>query len=164
MREFTLVFDEGLQKGLRNKPRTGRKEQWLIEALGMIPEDNIMQSIPQLPAPTKITGSTYPYPQIFKLRNLILVCDERTIYSYSSGTLTLEYHSATGGGTWTVADFGDYVVLTNGSSLVERNPRSGAFESVDDCDIPRCLCVLNLNGQLLVGGPAVSVSEGFTGA
>ena len=164
MREFTTVFEEGLQVGLKRSKYVRRKAEWLFQSLGMIPEDQVLQTIPQVPTPITITGCSWPFPQLFKLRiGTILVCAEKHIYEQKDGSLILRYSSSSGGATWSCADFGEYVVLTNGHSLVERNPRSGEFNEYDDCKIPHCICVLNLNEQLLVGGPGVEVSEGFTG-
>lgn len=164
MREFTTVFEEGLQTGLKRSIYTRRKAEWLLQSLGMIPEDQLLQTIPQVPTPITITGCSWPYPQLFKLRiGTYLVCTERRIYEQKDGSLTLRYSSFSGGATWSLADFGEYLVLTNGHSLVERDPRTGEFNEYDDCKIPHCLCVLNLNGQLLCGAPGVEVSEGFSG-
>lgn len=163
MREFTIVFDQGLQNGLQPSKNVPHKSQWLQEALGLMPEDEVLQTIPQLPTATTVASCNWPYPQIFKLSNLILVCDERAIYTYVGGTLTLEYLCSAGGATWSVADFSDYVVLTNGVCLVTRDPQSGLFSEFLDCEIPHCLSVLNLNGQLIITGPGVQVSSGFTG-
>ena len=165
MREFPFKFDEGLQKGLRSSESVPRSSQWLVQALGVIPEDDLLQTIPQLPTAINATGETYPYPQIFKLLNFILICGKRAIYEYDidSGSLNLVFVASSAGATWSYADFNDYILLTNGSVLVERDPITGSYREPNDCGVPSCLCICNLNGQIIVGGPGVSVAEGFTG-
>jgi hypothetical protein len=165
MREFPFKFDEGLQKGLRPNLYVPRDSQWLIQALGVIPEDDLLQTIPQLPTAINATGETYPYPQIFKLLNFILVCGKLAIYEYDldSTNLTLRFVASSAGATWSYADFNDYFVLTNGNVLITRDPITGIYSEPYDCGIPHCLCLCDLNGQIIVGGPGVSVAEGFTG-
>lgn len=165
MREFPFKFDEGLKKGLRPNLYVPRDSQWLVQAFGLIPEDDLLQTIPQLTDAINATGESYPYPQIFKLINFILVCGKRAIYEYDidEDSLNLVFVASSAGATWSYADLHDYILLTNGSVLIERDPVTGIYREPIDCGVPHCLCICDLNGQIVLGGPGVIVSEGFTG-
>jgi hypothetical protein len=164
MREYAVVFREGLAKGLRPSPQNARNNEFLYSAKGCIPEDGVLQSLPilyntfTLPEQCK-----FPFPQIFVLRRLVLVCSETNIYELRSFGTELLYPSAPAGATWSVADFGEYVLLTNGRVLIYRNAQTGQFLEYVDCEIPSGICVLNLNGQLIIGAPGEVVGAGFTG-
>lgn len=161
MREYSLNYDEGLGRGLRPSAHTGRNLKWLAECVGALPEKGVLKAVEELPIPVAIAGAVWPYPQLFHLKLRTLVCTALNIYEYSSGSTTLVYTAGAEGTTWSVADFGEYLVLTNGQVVVERNPETGAYETDVVGKIPQGICVCSLGGQLLVGAPEVSVSAGF---
>ena len=150
MREYTVTFDTGLANGLRPNPRNARNNEYLIALRGAIPYDGVLSSLPELPEPISVLNSQWPFPQLFHLRRMTLVGTESAIYEYKNDLLTLLCNTVPGN-TWSCADFGEYIVLTNGSSLVTRDPQSGVFSEYLDCLIPPCLCVCEVNSQLLVG-------------
>ena len=164
MQEFTTEVRQALGKGLRPSVHTPRNSTFLALALGAFPEDGVMQALPQLDAPLLPVVCEFPFPQIFRLRRMVIVGTKDALYQYeSNGDFTLLYQGTKGGWTWTVADFGEYIVMTNGAVLITRDPLTGVFDQYADCVIPPCLCVCNLNGQLILGGPGAAVPDGFTG-
>lgn len=164
MREYTVIFKEGLARGLRPSPQNARNEEFLYAVKGAIPEDGVLQSLPVLyNAFTLPEQCVFPYPQIFVLRKLVLVCTQMNIYELRSFGPNLLFSNAPPGATWSVADFGEYVILTNGRVLIYRNVQTGRFEQYLDCEIPNGICLLNLNGQLIVGAPGEVVPAGYTG-
>lgn len=164
MREYAVVFQEGLAKGLRPSPQNARNLEFLYAVKGAIPEDGVLQSLPVLYNTFGLPEQCrFPFPQIFVLRKLVLVCSETNIYEARSFGLELLFTGVSAGSTWSVADFGDYIILTNGRTLVYRDVQSGQFKEYLDCEIPPGICILNLNGQLIIGGPGEIVHAGFTG-
>lgn len=164
MREYAVVYKDGLAKGLRPSINNGRNEEFLYAAKGCIPEDGVLQSLPVLYNGFGLPEQcAFPFPQIFVLRKLVLICAQRNIYELRSLGPELLYQDAPAGSTWTVADFGEYIILSNGRMLIYRDPVTGLFNEYTDCEIPPGICILNLNGQLIVGGPGEIVPQGFTG-
>lgn len=163
MQEYTVVIKSALGKGLRPSKHSPRNADWLFSTTGCIPEDKVLQTIPELDRIPFFSGEIFPFPQWFRLRDIVLVCGKQNIYEYIGGDLVLQHMSANAGWTWSIADFGDYLAMTNGASLVIRDGRSRIFEEYDDCKIPPCLCICDYNGQIVLGGPGMSVAEGFTG-
>lgn len=164
MKEYTIFYKDGLSVGLRASEYNPRNEGALVEAQGVFQESKKLSEIAELSSfdISTIDAQTFPFPQCFQLRNWILICTPTKIYTYDGATLTLVY-TATEGSTWTVADFYDFLVLTNGQDLITLDPETGLWSKYIDCLIPYCLCVCDLNGQLFVGGPEVTVSAGFLG-
>lgn len=163
MREYTIVVKAPLERGLRSSAKSGRNVPVLIEALGAIPEDDVLQSLETLPEAITMGGLAFPFPQVFRLRRMTLVCTAMNIYSYADSLLTLEFMGSEEGWTWSYVDFGEYILLTNGAHLVYRNVLTGEFLEYTDCLIPPCLCLCEYNGQIIMGGPGESVTAGFTG-
>ena len=163
MREYTISFDEGISVGLRrfDKPKKGDKA--LIQSDGVLKDSGTLTNLEQLgTVDFSALGCTFPFPQIFQLKNFTLVCTPTDIYTYDGSALTLCY-TAEAGSTWTIADFYNYIIMTNGKELVTLDPMSGDWSKYIDCAIPNCLCLCELNGQVVVGGPEVSISAGFLG-
>ena len=151
MREYSLTYDEGLSRGLRTSSHSGRNLKWLTKCVGAIPEFGVIKALEELPNPIMVSGEVWPYPQVFNLMLRTLVCASTEIFEYSGGSLTSVVSGLAEGATWSVADFGEYIVLMNGQVIIERNPETRIYAEYDDCKIPLGICVCNLNGQLLVG-------------
>lgn len=162
MQEYTIFYQEGLAKGLRVTDHKLRNDGGLIRADGLLVETGELFNLEELSMfdISDIGECEFPYPQIFQLRNWTLICTATKIYSYNGTTLTLVY-TAEEGSTWTVGDFYDYLLLTNGKELVVLDPEDGTWSKYLDCAIPNCLCLCDVNGQIFVGGPEVTISAGF---
>ncbi len=165
MREMTVVFREGLAKGLRETEKNPRDSQRLTYSAGAFPEDKVIHALEDLSLvqvdTVEITAS-FPYPQMFVLDYFVLVCTADSIYEYKNGSLTLKLAGITVGSTWTVADYGIYIVMTNGATLVVRDAELQEYSMYNGCDIPQCLCLCDVNGQLLIGAPNITIPAGFS--
>jgi len=165
MREYTITYKDGLIRGLRKSSNNPRNYGSLLRADGIVKEAGELEALPVLEAldvsTIAVTGS-FPFPQVFQGRNWTLVCTPTEIYTYDGVSFTLVYTSAEGS-TWTVADFFDFLVLTNGLELITLNPETGNWSKYLECSIPYCLCITDVNGQLFCGGPEASVSAGWLG-
>ena len=76
MQEYTLVFRDGLGKGLRSTDKNPRNNQALVESRGAIPEDGVIHALEDISKYRLLTGglpSAFPFPQIFVLNYLVLV-------------------------------------------------------------------------------------------
>lgn len=163
MNEYTIIFREGLALGLRHNSYNAKNEQALIRSDNAFYENGVLRNTDEI---TTIDLTTldceFPFPQIFQLKRFSLICTPTDIYRLDGVTLTWVY-SALEGSTWSIADFDTFLVLTNGRVLVTLDPVSGVWNEYFECSIPHCICVCDLNGQLLVGGPEVTLSAGFLG-
>lgn len=164
MEEYTIVYKEGLAKGLRASEYNPVNESALTEAHGVFIESKRINQLPELNTfdVSTLEAMTHPFPQCFQLINHILICTPTKIYTYDGSTLTLVY-TANEGSTWTVADFYNFIVMSNGKDLITLDPETGDWSAFITCEVPSCLCLCDLNGQLFVGGPEVSISAGWLG-
>lgn len=156
MREYNLRLNEFIREGLRKHAENPRNSSGLIQCDGIIPE---YESLTSLETPTRLTmdavSATFPYPQVFVLKQVVLVCISTAIYTYSvSGdTLTLAIDSLTPGVTWSCADFGNFIILVNGKEVVTRDGADLTWSKANSLNIPTCTSIVNVNGQAILCGP-----------
>lgn len=164
MREYTITYKDGLSVGLRASSHNPRNQGALVKAQGIIQEAKELFNIDELSTfdISSLEDCISPFPQIFQLREWTVICTPTKIYTYDGSSLTLVY-TALEGSTWTFGDFYNYLILTNGRELITLNPETGIWSKYLDSAIPECLCLCDLNGQIFVGGPNVSISAGFLG-
>lgn len=155
MRESELVFREGLLKGLRSSERNPRNQAALTISNGLMPESGAFRSVPELTNMSGITalGEVFPFPQVHVGQAHTIVMGATTIWELVNGSLVQKLSGLTIGSIWTVADFYDYLILTNGVIMVRRNADSHTWEVFTDENIPQSNCVAAVNGQLIVGSP-----------
>ena len=141
---------EVLSRGLRPSKRMARNTKYLIQCSGAVGRDRVLQVVEDLEndrIDTSIITDSFPYPQIFVLVNMILVCGETKIYSYSGTTLTLEIDVGIAGTTWTLIESYDYIYMSNCAVAVIRNPQTQEF-SISSLPPARAMC--NYNGQVII--------------
>lgn len=165
MDEHSIIFKEGLTIGLRASENNPRNKGALIQSTGVVKATGEVINIDELETLdiSDIEACVFPFPQIFQLREYTLVCTPTKIYTYDGATYTLVY-TAEEGSTWTIGDFYNYLILTNGRELLTLDPETNEWSKYLDCAIPFCLCLCDVNGQIFVGGPEVSISAGWLGA
>jgi hypothetical protein len=80
--------------------------------------------------------------QIFQTRVGIFVAAATGIYEYVDSTLTLKIATSTDNGLWSCADFGVFILFSNGVDIVVRSPVDGTFH-VDNDIVPTAnwICV-----------------------
>lgn len=165
MREYTITYKDGLIRGLRASENNPRNLGALIQADGVVKEAGELTALPEIDT-FDLTGVTdpgdFPFPQIFQARNWTILCTPTRIYTWDGTSFTLAYTSAEGS-TWTVADFFDFLVMTNGLELITLDPVTGNWSKYLECSIPYCLCICDVNGQLFCGGPEATISAGWLG-
>lgn len=160
MKELNVTLS--FERGLRKSKRTRRNVPALIESRGFFPADGAIAS-EQAPEAVSLSGLSpapeWPFPQVFRLKQLWLVATETAIYEYLNGTNIELLSGLTPGIRWSFADFQRYVVGTNGKQYVVRDGETLEWSVSSDFD--PSVCVLNYNGQLLLGGYGVEIPSNF---
>lgn len=164
MREYNYRISEGLSTGLRRSNKNRRGVQALVQSTGAFPYDGSLNSLPELtgidissidPAPA------FPFPQIFVLKRLTVVCTDTQIFERNpdTGALSLAIGSLVSGLRWSVADFHYFLVFANGKQLVFRNGESKAWTTANTYALPNGTSVLNYKGQLVITAAGETVPD-----
>jgi len=159
---FSLTIKpEELIKGIKPYSKVPRNAKYLDECVGAIGFDGTLQTLEELSEISlPITGSesyisgSFPYPQIFVLTNLIIVCNSTTIYEKDGSTYD-EKLVVTAGSTWSLVDFYDYVYMSNGNVAVIRDAQSKVYSLTTE--LPTAMAMCNYNGQVIIGAPDVHI-------
>ena len=165
MFEYTLNIQGALSTGLRKSKNNPKNVGALTLAEGVIHKSGTLVNLDYLTTfdISSIEACKFPFPQVFQLREWTLLCTSTKIYTFDGISLTSVY-IAEEGSTWTIGDFYNYLIMTNGKELITLDPDTGDWSKYLDCKIPYCLCLCDINGQVFVGGPEVSISAGWLGA
>jgi hypothetical protein len=151
MREFEASFDKGFSQGLRSEAIEPVDNQRLVTLKNLRPHEFGLRPIVEMTNPFSATFA-YPYPQMFLLRELRLMALETAIYTCdSSWSPTVAISSLTTGGLWQVADFGDFLLMTNGSQIVQRAYNGVWSKFTDTSSIPAMRTMCNFRGQIIGG-------------
>lgn len=152
--KFSLpIKDKELMRGIRRDKNQSRNKNTFASMTGMIGKEGSLVSLPALTAmDTSVITAGFPYPQIFVLSNVIIVCGKTKIYELIAGVLT-EMLTVSEGRTWKVIDFFEYVYLSNEMVAVIRNASSRTYSVTTD--LPTFSAGCNYNGQVLISAPDV---------
>lgn len=154
MKKFKFSLKEYISKGLAHN-NNKRDQPMLVEAIGAIPYSKVLQAVEQfIRVDTSGIGVlSFPYPQLFVLSELILVCTEDSIYELNPNTqvLTLKKGGLPVGTTWDVVDFKSFIVLVNTQVTITRDISTGEYSV--STTLPNASCICNYNGQVLLGSP-----------
>ena len=133
MQEYLVPFEKGIRAGLRAKEKSLKNQERFVQLDGLFVEDEVLSS---LEGPNKLDTSalstSYPFPQYFELTTIKLVCTATKVYEYNSDGTFTELITVSEGSTWTVADFYEFIVMTNGRALIYRDAESGAWAEYTD--------------------------------
>ena len=172
MREFELIIDEALKNGLTPLLTTPFNSQLLNECLGFRLGKAGLEAYKSknnpLPAATDLLYS-WPFPQYIagELYNILVVRDsvanhEDVVYSVSDDHATVTHIFSVdvltfGQGTlMEVADFGEYIFMTNGVIMIYWDTTLAAWQTmIANVNIPMMRTICNFKGQA-VGGNVVS--------
>lgn len=162
MRSFSILLNQ-IHKGLRESKRNPINNPTLVESKGCVPREGVLSALDafiQLDT-SSLGAQVYPFPQFFALRNISIVCTKTAIYEIIGGTLTSMISGLTSGTTWELADFYEFLYLSNGVVTVKRDAGSKAYSLITSYPTGTAIC--NYKGQVLVGAPdcTVGASEVF---
>ena len=159
LRDGTFVYNLGsaeLARGLRNSKRVPRNGKFLVECVGAVGLDNVLQVIDDLEndrIDTSAILDTFPFPQIFVLTKMIIVCGKTEIFEYVGGSLVSKIAALTTGQLWSVVDYFEFVYMSNGVVSVLREPTSGVYSITAVQPVAGAIC--DFNGQVVIGGLVV---------
>ena len=151
------INTKNLSRGIRPSKRMPRDSGYLVECAGAVGRDGVLQIMDELTrlATTAISDG-FPYPQIFVLNKLIIVCGETKIYEWEDSALVLRL-TVTAGTTWRVLDGHHFIYMSNGKVAVTRDPDTKTFAV--DTTVPVASAICNFNGQVVIGSPDVEVES-----
>ncbi len=149
MKEFFLPLREHLPAGLRHQEEARPGEPGLALAENLRPTLGGLRAAYSPAAP--LEGQVWPYPQLFKTYRGSLLAGATAWHSYSAGVATPLCTGLAAGHTWSIADFMDYLLATNGTAKVYRNPATGAWGVNGDATVPLAGALCTFNGQGLAG-------------
>jgi hypothetical protein len=168
MREFELVIDEALTKGLSPLKMTPFNSQFLQECLGFRLGKGGLELYEEKENPLPVALDlvySWPFPQFITGEgyNLLIVRDdvvnhEDVIYTVSDDHLTVTHVFSVdtltfGQGTlMEVADFGEYAMMVNGVARIFWNVLGAWNASVATVTIPLMKTICNFKGQAVGGG------------
>ena len=148
------VKSDDLAAGLRPSKRTPRNSKYLVECVGAVGLDMVLQVIDDLEddrIDTSVITDGFPYPQIFILTYTVLICGQTDIYEWDGAAMTHVLGPVTSGQLWAVADFLTFIYMSNGEVAVTRDPQTGSYALTSDYPKFRAIC--NYNGQVVIGSP-----------
>lgn len=155
MKDFTYPITKHLQ-GLA-PVRNVRNNPYLIEAIGAVPYEGVLEAVEQFSRiDTSALTTSFPYPQLFVLSDVIVVCNQTAIYELSSSTLTLKISGLTAGVTWSLVDFKTFLYFTNGKIAVKKDSQTNLYSI--DSSLPFGTALCNFNGQVFLGSPNCQAS------
>jgi hypothetical protein len=160
MREYELIINESIKNGLSPEKITPINTPVLYECLGFrcgrLGLQKYIEGSNPLPALFDIVYN-WPYPQYIKsdAHNFLIIEDVGTTFIYlvsdDMETISLAISIPTGN-LVSIADFGEYVFMTNGLRLVYWNVATASWTSAEStANIPRMKVICNLNGQAIGG-------------
>jgi hypothetical protein len=146
---FTLSSDE-LASGLRKRSTLPRNSPNMIELVGMIGIDKVLQTLDELTLiDTSELSESFPFPQLFILSSTVIICGETSIYEYYNGTITHKITASRVGSTWRVLDYGGYIIMSNGVVTITKDPITDLYS--EDVTLPIFNASCDFNGQVLIG-------------
>ena len=92
----------------------------------------------------------FPYPQLFVLTNMIIVCGQTGIFEWD-GAKVVRKLTVTAGSTFSATDFSDYVYMSNGTVSVIRDAATKTYSITTALPVAGAIC--NYNGQIIIGSP-----------
>lgn len=122
MQELKMPLQKSLMAGLKPRDTYALNTSMLTRCVGMRVREAGLERVSAIHNPTGLSMS-WPWPQIFKGREVTVVADRTTVYEKASGSWTLTaIATVSAGGAWHFADFGTYYILFNGVNMVVRTP------------------------------------------
>ena len=170
MREYELLIDEALKKGLSPETMTPANSQYLYKALGFRLGKFGLEKYTELENPLGVIDLHYswPFPQMItgERYNILVVRDSftdvDTVYvisdDHSTITQIFEIDALTFGigELIEVADFGEFVLLSNGLMNIYWDTITSSWQgTLAYTNVPMMSTICNFKGQL-VGGNVTS--------
>lgn len=129
MQEYSFTFKEGLVRGLREKAHNDRNRQALVTAQNLRATEYGLRELDSVTDP--FDSGDWPFPQWIFCRRYTLLATAAGVYTVNMTTyaLTLAFTQASTS-QWHVADYGTYILMTNGTNVWERDPDTDTWSEV----------------------------------
>jgi len=147
------ILAKDLVRGLRPSKNIARDTKYLVECTGAFGRDGILKTLDALTRFGLPLGNdtflttTFPYPQIFVLNSVIIVCTATKIYEVVNGLLVLKI-TVTTGTTWSIADYYNFIYMSNGVVSVVRDGLSMVYST--SAVLPPAQAICDFNGQVII--------------
>lgn len=155
MREFELEY-KGLGAGLRRRSRTVRSEYGLTECYNLVPQELGLEPYDPISMPFTSKAVNWPFPQVLTLSKYHLLLEPSGAYTIDDDfNLTAVLNgSENSKGLWHVADFGTYVLLTDGATFIYFDTTYELWKRQvnPSSTLPLVNTVCAFNGQCVAGG------------
>lgn len=162
MKEFQTPFVEGFSKGLRPYTKMPRNSQFLTTCYNARCGKSGLEEYTAITVPfTGLPAVSWPFPTAINTSIGMFIINGTTLYQVNSNySLTSLLSGITGSGLWSVADFADYQVWTNGTKILEKAyvAGTGLYTWKISSETYTINSVCNFRGQLIAGG--ISSSRG----
>lgn len=153
---FSFTYSpEDLSRGLRKFSEAPRNNKQLTRCNGAVGRNGVLKTLTALTLNeaaedcVSVVWDDFPFPQLFVLEKLILLCNRTSILEYDGAEFVAKATGLTSGNKWNVASSWDFVYLTNGKVAVLRDPSLRTYSI--SATAPVGTSVLNFNGQIIVG-------------
>ncbi len=160
MREYLEIYK--FSAGLRQYSDQPVNAPGLVECYNMVPRQGKLVPPPVISNPIVDPGGLHwpitqdwPFPQLFVLSQYMFLCTRLGIYVLSDTFVpTIEVGVDIRDTIWSCADYGPYVLFTNGGMVYVTDPTTGDLHPYGGTDIPVMGTVCDYKGQLVAGRPA----------
>ena len=151
MREVTFTLDK-LNSGLRKDDSQPMNSDGLTELYNMKCGKLGLVAYEPVTDRKGVQSISWPFPNLLIGTHYKFLCTSTQIYELSSVWAQTLRVTTTGGYLWEMIDFGTYIIFTNGTKLVIRDPSDGSYTAYDYLStVPRFSTGINLNGQIIIG-------------
>lgn len=165
MREFEVLFQDGLRTGLRRHHRNPRNTQALVECFNLRVAESGLEPFVRYPVPFSTVPLFWPFPQLVQTGYrtwLVERNEEQSLFRFykieDDGSLTelalvddsvygVDYQR------WSAADFGRHCLMGNGKAyVVLQGDTQTVFVTGATTTLPLARSVCAFRGQLILGG------------
>lgn len=157
MKEYVDTFK--FDKGLRPYSYNGRNSGYLTQCRNIVPRRGLLTAYEPIVNPIQDPAGYYwpvtmdwPFPQFFSLYGFNWVATRLGIYkldaSFNAAIEVGVDHRST---IWSVADFWDFAVFSNGAMMFIIDPSTGDLHPYLQTDLPAAGAVCGFRGQILLG-------------
>ena len=160
--KFSLPITGNQLHGLRNTSRNARNKHKLVDLTGAVGRDQVISVLEEFNILNhQLTNLEFPYPQLFALSELIIICTDTSIYEYKNGVVTLKFTTSSYH-PWRLADFHEFLYLSNGAEAVKRDAYTQTYSVITSEEVPAANAICNYNGQVLINPNVVNGILFFT--
>lgn len=151
---FNYSSDD-LRLGLRKQSEVPRNNKYLTKCDGAVGYNKVLKTLTVLSIHSEIDGHAdvvlddFPFPQLFILDKLILLCNKQSILEYDGTTFNEKISALSAGYKWNVVSSFDFVYLSNGVVSVLRDPFTRVYSLSSTAPVSQA--ALNFNGQIILG-------------